>query len=322
MRLGLELPGEPAVPAMADFARQAEALGYESIWLTETRFTRDAVSTSAAVAAATRSARVATAVINPYTRGAVLTAVTAATLDELCGGRFILGIGAGSPTVLARQGIPFDRPLTRLRETVEVVRRLLRGERVEFSGETLTVDGVQLDFVPIRSEIPIYLGVTGPKALALAGAIGDGVLLNGFVSVSYLERAVQIIREAATRAGRDPDAIDIAASTVVSIDRDGQEARDAARQIVAIYLAEFPNVAREARLPGEFLEGIAAAHRAGGVSASAPLVSDAIVDRLTCVGTANDVLDALRKRREVGVQLPVISFVSAGMSSTLADLIA
>ena len=117
--LGLELPGEPSVPEMTAIAQRAEALGYDSIWLTETRFTRDAITTTAAVAAATRHVRVATAVINPFARGAVLTAVTAATLDEAAGGRFILGLGPGSPTVLARQGLGFERPLERLRETMD-----------------------------------------------------------------------------------------------------------------------------------------------------------------------------------------------------------
>lgn len=321
-RFGLELPGEPSVPEMMAVARQAEMLGVESIWLTETRFTRDAIATAAAVAAATERVRVATAVINPFTRGAVLTAVTAATLDEVSNGRFILGIGPGSPTVLARQGIAFDRPLIRLRETVEVVRRLLRGEAVWFEGETLTVSGALLDFTPPRPAIPIYLGVTGPRALALAGEIADGVLLNGFVSVAYTERAVGIVRAEARGAGRDPDAIEIAQSIVVSVAGDGQRARDAARPLVATYLAEFPNVARESGLPSEEVARIATAHREGGIVSSAPLVSDAIVTRLTCAGTIDDVRSALNARRRAGVHLPVLSFVESAMISSLADVIA
>src|SRR5829696_4761027 len=137
--IGLEFPGEPSVPEIMATASLAEQLGYESIWLPETRFTRDAIATTSAVATATHTARIATAVVNPFTRGAVLTAVTAATLDEVCGGRFVLGIGPGSPTVLERQGIRFDRPLVRLRETVEVVRRLLKGEEVSFMGKTMEV---------------------------------------------------------------------------------------------------------------------------------------------------------------------------------------
>ena len=169
------------------------------------------------MAAATRRVRVATAVINPFTRGAVLLAVTAATLDELCGGRLVLGLGAGSPTVLAHQGIAFDRPLARLRETVPVVRRLLAGDEVSFSGETIRVDRARLDFTPLRSVIPIYLGATGPRALALAGEIADGVILNGFVSLDYTRRAIAIVRAAARDAGRDPSRIEIAASIVVSV---------------------------------------------------------------------------------------------------------
>ena len=179
MPIGLELAGEPSVPEMIALARHAEALGIESIWLTETRFTRDAVTSAAAVATATHRVRIGTAVINPFTRGAILTGVTAATMDELAGGRFVLGIGPGSPTVLARQGLGFDRPLGRMRDTVEVVRGLLRGEQVRPPGENAPFSGAKLDFTPIRSTIPVYFGVTGPKALALAGEIApkDVVLI-------------------------------------------------------------------------------------------------------------------------------------------------
>lgn len=104
--IGLELLGEPSVPEMVALARQAEDVGFESFWLTETRFTRDAVTTAASIATATHTARIATAVVNPFTRGAVLTAVTAATLDEVCGGRFVLGIGPGSPE--GRSQMPGD----------------------------------------------------------------------------------------------------------------------------------------------------------------------------------------------------------------------
>jgi 5,10-methylenetetrahydromethanopterin reductase len=311
--IGLELPGEPSVPEMMAIAGRAETIGYDSIWLTETRFTRDAITTAAAVATATRRARIATAVINPYTRGAVLTAVTAATLDELCGGRFILGIGAGSPTVLAKQGIAFDRPLPRLRETVAVVRELL-------AGGTLSPAGARLDFTPSRAAIPIYLGVTGPRALALAGEIADGVMLNGFVSTAYIARAVRIVRSAAAAAGRDPQSIEIAASIAVSVAAEGQTARDAIRPLVALYLAEFPNVARESGVPAALLDRIAAAHRDAGPPAAAALVDDAIVADLTCAGTIDDVRAALDRRRRAGVDLPVVSLARSEMTAWLEEL--
>ena len=320
-RLGFEVLGEPAVPAMTAIARQTEALGYDSIWLAETRFTRDAVTTAAAVAATTRRVRVATAVTNPFTRGAVLTAVTAATLDEAAGGRFILGLGPGSPTVLARQGIGFDRPLTRLRETVEVVRRLLAGDEVWFAGESLSVAGARLDFTPPRPAIPIYLGVTGPKALALAGEIGDGVILNGFVSLTYTRRAIEIVRSAAHAAGRDPDAIEITASVTVAIDEDGDRARDAVRPLIATYLAQFPHIARESGVPAELLERIARVHSDGGPAAAAALVDDAIVAELSGAGTVDEVRAALAQRRQAGVHLPNVSLADSDMARWLGALI-
>ncbi len=156
-KLGLELPGEPTVPEMTAVAHQAEQFGYESIWQTETRLTRDAITTASPLRPPTRSLCVATAVINPFTLGAVLTAVTAATLDEVCAGRFVLGIGPGSPTVLERQGIHFDQPLARLRETVEVVRRLLQGEVVSLTGKMVQVAEVKPTSRPYAPPSPSTL---------------------------------------------------------------------------------------------------------------------------------------------------------------------
>ena len=319
--LGLELPGEPSVPEMMTTASLAEQLGYESIWLAETRFTRDAITTTAAVATATHTARIATAVINPFTRGAVLTAVTAATLDEICAGRFVLGIGPGSPTVLDRQGIRFDQPLARLRETVDVVRRLLRGEEVSFAGETMSVAGARLDFAPVRLAIPIYLGVTGPKALALAGEVADGVILNGFVSLEYTKRAIEIVRSSARATGRDPDEIEITGSIVVSVDAKKQVALDAVRPLVALYLAEFPNVARESGIPTDVVNHIAAAHFRKGSQAAAALVTDAIVTDLTCTGTIDEVQEGLTRRRSAGVTVPIASLAQSSMASRLGQLV-
>jgi 5,10-methylenetetrahydromethanopterin reductase len=319
--LGLELPGEPSVPEMMAVARQAEELGYESIWLTETRFTRDAVTTASAIATATHRTRIATAVVNPFTRSAVLAAVTAATLDEVCGGRFVLGIDPGSPTVLERQGIRFNQPLTRLRETVDIIRRLLRGESVSFSGKTMSVAEARLDFTPVRPAIPIHLGVTGPKALALAGEIADGVILNGFVSLDYTKRAIEIVRTSARASGRDPNDVEISGSIVVSVAAERKTAIDAARPLVALYLAEFPNVARESGVPTNVLNHIAAVHRREGSQAAAELVTDAIVTDLTCAGTIAEVKEGLSRRREAGVEVPIASFAQCDMLSWLGKLV-
>lgn len=320
-RLGLELGGEPAVPEMMRLARQAEDWGVESVWLTETRFTRDGVTTAAAVIAATQRVRVGTAVLNPFTRGAALSAVTTATLDEMSGGRFVFGIGPGSPTVLARQGYAFERPLARMSETVSVVRRLLRGERVVLDERSAEAGGVTLGFTPFRPVVPVYYGVTGPKALALTGQEADGVILNGFTSLPYTVRAVRIVREAAIAAGRDPAEVEIGGSIVVSVDPDRQKARDAIRPMVATYLGAFPNIARESGVDADSLDAIAAAYKTGGAEAATPLVEDSVVDFLTCTGTVDDVCAGIEERRKAGVELPIVGFSQPEMISYLPAML-
>ena len=321
-RLGFGLPGQPSPREMMRLGKHAENLGYESVWLTETRFTRDAITTAAAVAAATSQVRIGTAVTNPFTRGAVLTAVTFATLDELAEGRLVFGFGPGSPHILRRQGFSFDRPLTRMCEHIEVVRKLLAGERVNYQGQTVTVDNVALDFQPYRPSIPLYLGVTGPKALDTAAEIADGVILNGFVSAQYSERAIERLQNRAAQAGRVAEDIEIASWLMVSVDRDSAKAKDAVRPMVATYLANFPNIARESGLPDALLETIGRTYAEGGVLEAAKHVGDDVVTRLSCSGSPDEVRELIQGRRNVGVTLPILGILGGNTETAMEELIA
>src|SRR5689334_19457380 len=242
-RYGLAFLGAPRVPEMVELAQLAEDAGCESVWVAETRITRDGFVPAGAIAARTSRIGIGTGIVNVFTRGPVLNAISFATLDEASGGRAIAGLGPGSPLVLAAQGQPFDRPLARLREYVEVLRRLLRGERVDYAGETVRLEGAQLEFEPFRTEIPVHLGVTGPKALELAGDLADGAMLNGFLPPAYVRRARQRIAAGAARAGRDPAAVDISMALITAVNGDGKAARDAARPFVAMYMTRMPNIA-------------------------------------------------------------------------------
>lgn len=321
-RIGLELMGSPSIPEMMVWADLAECLGYESVWLTETRYTRDAITCAAAVAAATSTIGIGTAVVNCWTRGPVLNAVTFAGLDELSNGRCIAGIGPGSPTVLDRQGIRPERPLAHLREYVEIMRRLIGGERLTFAGECFRIDDVALDFRPTRSTLPVYLGVTGPRALALAGEIADGVLLNSFVSTSYTEHAIERVRAAEHAAGRVDRPVDIAGALVVSVDTDGDRARDAVRPLVATYLANFPNIARESGLPESQLSVIVDHVRRAGPAAATALITDDLVSKLTCSGTLDECVAAIEDRFQMGLDLAVLGFADGPLDWVLSDLAA
>jgi 5,10-methylenetetrahydromethanopterin reductase len=252
----------------------------------------------------TRSIQLGTSAVNVFTRGAVLTAITFAALDELAGGRAVLGIGPGSPLVLAAQGYGFERPVTRLREFVAGVRAVWRGE--PFAGRYVRVDGVRMEFTPPRAEIPIYLAVTGPRALELAGEVADGVILNAFTSTGYTRRAVERLRAGAAASGREAEGCPVTGAVVVALDDDAGSGRDAVRPLVATYLTGFPNIARESGLPESELERLREARRLGGLEAAARAIPDEVVDMLTANGSAADCRRRVAEYREAGMTEPIL----------------
>lgn len=305
-RLGIGFLGAPAVPEMVKAAKRAEELGYESIWVSETRFTRDGFAPVAAIAAATHTVKVATGIVNVYTRGPVVMAISFASLDEISEGRTIMGLGPGSPLVLAPQGVPFTKPITRLREYIQVIERLLAGESVTFQGETIQLQGVKLELTPVRRHIPLYLGITGPKALELTGEVADGAMLNGFTSAAYTRRAVQMIARGAQKAGKAPGAIDIAGCLVTCVDNDSRHAKDQVRPLAALYLSLFPNVAQEAELPEDFVLKVRATYNSEGLAAATPLIGDQVVDHLTVAGTAEECKARIAQYRAAGMAVPLL----------------
>jgi 5,10-methylenetetrahydromethanopterin reductase len=305
-RLGLGLLGAPELLKMVELAQRVESYGFESVWVAETRLTRDGITPCAAIAMATTRLKIATGIINVYTRGAVLTAVSFVSLDEVSQGRIIMGLGTGSPLVLKPQGVAFHKPLTRLRETIDVVQALIRGETVTFTGETIQMTAAKLEMTPLRRHIPLYLGVTGPKALELAGEKGDGVILNAFLPTSYVERAVTRIEAGAKRAGKRLAEVDISGAVVVSIDPDSKTAKDRSRGCIGMYLALFPNIAQETQLPDDLVQQVRAAFHHEGHEAAAAYIDDAVVDSLTASGTPEECHRKIEAYRAAGVHMPIL----------------
>ena len=156
-------------------------------------------------------------------------------LAEVAPGRFVLGIGAGSqPIVESWNGGKFGRPATRVRETAQFLRTALAGERVVFKGETFSVDGFRLTKVP-KEPVPIHIAALREGMLKVAGQVGDGVILN-WLSPDDVPRSVAVVREAAKRAGRDPEAIEVTARLFVNLDPPGPESELVVRRHIAGYL--------------------------------------------------------------------------------------
>jgi 5,10-methylenetetrahydromethanopterin reductase len=305
-RIGYGFLGGPKTTEIVNVAKKAETQGFESLWFSETRFTRDAITPLAAMALSTTRAKLGSAAVNVFTRGSVLTAITFATLDELSRGRIIFGIGPGSPLILERQGFGFEGALRRLKEYVEVFRILLRERKADYKGEFVNVKGVSLDFDPPRNEIPVYLAVTGPMALRLAGQIADGVILNGFTSATYAKRAIRLIKEGAEKSGRRTEEIDIASANILSVRDNSRQAKESLRWLVATYLVTFPAIAKESGVSQELLDSIKVVYDREGLENASRLVPYSVIESLTVSGDSDECVARLREYVSAGVKMPIV----------------
>src|SRR5437762_4858380 len=205
------------------YAQYAESRGFEAVWQAESRLVRDAIVPMAAFAATTQRLKVGSGVINNWTRNIGLLAMTFLTLDDLAPNRIICGIGAWWDPLARQVGIERKKPLKAMRETIEVLRRLLNMERVTFHGEFHHVDDIELDVVHGRREprnVPIYIGATHMGMMELAGEIADGVALNYCVPPAYNHEALEHIEIGAKKAGRNLADIDRPQLVVCSVDHD------------------------------------------------------------------------------------------------------
>src|SRR5512136_1893465 len=228
-----------------ELAKYAEARGFEAVWQAESRLVRDAIVPMAAFAAVTSRLKVGSGVINNWTRNIGLLAATFLTLDDLAPNRVICGIGAWWDPLARNVGIERRKPLLAMRETVEVMRRLLRMERVTFHGEFHHVEGIELDVVHGRREprqVPIMIGATGDQMMELAGEIADGVVLNYCVPPDYDDKALELLDKGARKAGRSLADLDKPQLIVCSVDYDHARAIDSTRMLLTQYLAQQPHI--------------------------------------------------------------------------------
>jgi F420-dependent oxidoreductase-like protein len=293
---------------------EAERLGYDSVWASEA-YGSDAASVLAWLAASTTRIRLGSAIFQMPARSAAMTAMTAATIDQLSGGRMLLGIGSSGPQVAEGwHGQRFGGQLQRTREYVAVVRMALARERVEFHGETLELplpDGpgrsLKLTISPVQERIPIYLAAIGPKNTELAGEIADG-WIPMLLSPEHVGDARGLLESGAARSGRSLEGFDIAPSVNLLISDDVDAARDAVRPLIALYVGGmgsrqqnfynrlvsrygFADAARE-------IQDLYLAGERDGASAAVP---DRLIDAVSLCGSADHVRERLAVYRAAGV---------------------
>jgi F420-dependent oxidoreductase-like protein len=303
-----------------DIARTAEDLGYDSIWAAEA-YGSDAATVLAWLAAGTSRIKLGAGIFQIPARSAAMTAMTAATIDQLSGGRFLLGLGSSGPQVSEGwHGVRFAKQLQRTREYVAVVRMALARQRVEFHGETLELplpDGpgkaLKLTIAPVQEHIPIYLAVLGPKNVALAGEIADG-WLPVFFSPEHTSALRAPLEEGAARAGRSLDGFRICPSVNVMISDDAQSARDAMRPMLSLYIGGMGS--REQNFYNRLVSsyGFEAAARevqdlylAGKKSEAAMALPDDLIDAVSIAGPKQRAKERIRAFRDAGVETLIVS---------------
>jgi 5,10-methylenetetrahydromethanopterin reductase len=312
-RLALYLQDAHSLAEGIEYVRHAEQRGFEAVWQADSRLVRDATIAMAAFAATTSTIRVGAGVVDCWSRNPARLAATFATLDDLAPGRIIFGVGAWWDPLAAKVGIDRVRPMTAIRETVTVVRALLAGERVTFSGEHVHLDGVEIDYVHQErgpKQVPVYIGATGMKMMELTGEIADGVVLNYLVSPAYNLRALEHLAVGAGRAGRSLDDIDRPQLIVCSMSENRAEAIDAARLLVTQYLGQQPHIMKASGVPESLLDEIGkvltwpATH--DQLVAAARLVPDEIVQMICAAGTPAECLAKVEEYRANGCTSPIL----------------
>lgn len=310
-RLGIVLyHGIESGADLKAYGRMAEAAGLDSLWVTERYFHEETFSLLGFLAAATQNIKLGLGVANPYTRHPALLAMASATLDRISNGRFLLGLGRSDRGVVqGRMGLAYSRPLSTLEQAVTLVRDLLSGAKPISTQGHFHLTGASLEVKPIQARLPIYMAAIGPKALRLAGAIADGVLLNAYAPAGYVKYAVAEVRQAAHQAGRDPLSVDIACMLVVRLTDSPERLWPGLKHRLVRLLAE-PHVGELLLDKGGFDPSILGALRATadgpGDQEVSSLITDEMVESFYLVGSAARCEERIDQYRQAGVDLPLL----------------
>lgn len=301
------------------WAQIAEVEGFGAIWIGELYYARGLITTCAAVASATTKIKIGFGIISPFSRHPGVIAMETATLDELSSGRMILGMGI-SQTAVDRQGIGNARSAVSLREAMEMLRSFFAGEQVVYDGEffKMTAPGRPLYFKPLRSDVPIHLGVMGPKSLELAGREADGVLLSMFSTPGFAKWARGHIEKGLAAAGRSWDDFEFRSYVTFSVDKDATKAKDAVREVLAAHLSEgvstsaanadSPRWKYSAVTADELLAVKAEVGKywsQGDREKAGRAIPVEFIDKLVVAGEPDECVERMRAYGEAGVDIPV-----------------
>lgn len=310
-----------------DLTRLAEANEFSAVWFAENPFERGALPAAAAAAAATDRIGIGIGVFNPYNRHPSLIAMELGALDQLARGRAMLGIGSGIATAVEQMGFDARHPLSALADAIHIIRLLLRGEKVTHAGRVFSVNSIKLDFLPLRTEMPILMAARGEQSLRLCGRAADGLMLSNMCPAAFTARAVELVRCGALDAGRVGPASVIQYIPCV-VRRDRTEARHVVKVSLAPMLLSFWALGQRvpaakaalvaSGIPEEEIGMTVARLRAGAPASEA--LDDRFVDAFAIAGTAEDCLAQAAAYGTAGVSELALTFVAPEPADDIAWL--
>jgi len=304
-KFGIEFVPDKAVDKIVNWVKAAENGGFDNVWVTDHYNNRNIYILLTSIALNTKTITIGTGVTNPFHINPAWTASAVATLDELSENRAILGLGPGDVTTLRSLGIASGKPLAAMRECVEIIKRLWRGETVKFDGKVFSLKGARLNYKPKRSP-PVYIGAQGPKLLELAGTIADGVLINAAHPRDFKFAAEQISK-GLQASGRDKSKIDVVAYASVSVDYDKIKAREKAKEVVAFIVAGSPaEVLKRHDIPAENASQILAFLEKGKFGDAFKAVTDQMLDSFAICGRPSDIVNKIDEILRTGVTQIVV----------------
>ena len=314
MKIDIEFNSGAQLPmnAIPDLARAAEAHGFDCAWGGEAN-NKDPTVMLSAIAAVTTRLKVGSAIYHILGRTPATLALQAMGLDELSGGRFLLGIGSSNPTIAKWHGQSFDRPLSRIQEYIEITRAAMRGEKLNFEGKFFTAQNFKMAFKPSGRSIPIYVAAFGPKMTRLAGRISDGVLIN-MANPTEISRIAAEVKAGAQEAGKDPSKMEIICKIRCSIAPNYGVAREALSHALTYYaLADYYRELLGRMGFAEEVEAMRAAWKTGGFHAARALITDRMFNSLPLVAatSAPEVVEQIRPYIEAGATRIILPYVAA-----------
>lgn len=295
---------------LVEYVQLAEDLGYDSVWVPE-MWGRDAFSLIGLLASKTSRIKLATGIISVFSRTPAMIAQTAATLDEISGGRVMLGLGTSGPIVIENwHGIKYEKPLQRTREYVEIIKKAISFERLNYEGEIFDLKNFKLQFKPVRADLPVLIAAIGPKNIQLAGELADG-WIPFLIPLEGIKESSQSLNDGAAIAGREPSDIKICPYIASAVSSDEESAQRALREHISHYIGAmgtyyFNTVSRHGF--GAEAKAIVEAYKNKDRVGALGQITERMLDSLSIWGNGDKGRSLIQKYVDEGADTMVILF--------------